>query len=232
MSQTVEFKRPDGAALKGYLAEPAQAAGAPALVIIQEWWGVNDQIRGMADRFAQAGYRALVPDLYRGKSTVDAEEAHHLMSGLNFGDAASQDVRGALQYLKSTGSQKAGVTGFCMGGALTVLSTMLAPECDAACTWYGYPPLEFVDPIKMTAPLMGHWAMHDNPFPIAGADALRLKIEAAGITPEFHYYDAMHGFANETQVGDKRLLPVVEYHPGAALLAMERTLGFFGKLLK
>jgi carboxymethylenebutenolidase len=233
MGTTVEFKRPDGGALKGYLAEPAQPAGAPGLVVIQEWWGLNDQIRGVADRLAKAGYRALVPDLYRGKSTLDAEEAHHLMTGLNFGDAASQDVRGALQYLKRSGSKKAGVTGFCMGGALTVLSAGMASECDAAVTWYGYPPLDYVDPAQMArVPLMGHWAMHDNPFPIAGVDDLRRKLQGAGLKPEFHYYDAMHGFFNETQVGDKRLLPVLEYNPGLAELALERTLAFFGKHLR
>mgnify|MGYP002260831678 CR=1 FL=1 len=81
----------DGITVSGYLAEPA---GAPVagLIVIQEWWGLNAQIRGVADRYAEAGYVALVPDLYRGKSTVEAEEAHHLMTGLNFGEAASQDV--------------------------------------------------------------------------------------------------------------------------------------------
>jgi carboxymethylenebutenolidase len=117
MGTTVSFNRPDGKAVAGYLAEPA-AGDAPGIVVIQEWWGVNPQIRGVADRLAQAGYRALVPDLYRGKSTVEAEEAHHLMTGLDFGDAASQDVRGAVQYLKAPGN-KVAVTGFCMGGALT-----------------------------------------------------------------------------------------------------------------
>ena len=232
MGNTVDFKRPDGAQLQAYLAEPARPQGAPGLVVIQEWWGLNDQIRGVADRMAAAGYRALVPDLYRGKSTLNAEEAHHLMTGLNFGDAASQDLRGALQYLKNSGSLKCGVSGFCMGGALTVLATVMAPECDAAVSWYGYPPLDFVDASKITAPLMGHWAMHDAVFPVAGVDALRVKLEAAGRQPEFHFYDAMHGFFNETQVGEKRLLPILEYNPGVAALALERTLGFFGKHLR
>ena len=69
MGTTINFKRPDGQSVNGYLAEPAQATGAPAVVVIQEWWGLNEQIRGVADRFAAAGYTALVPDLYRGKST-------------------------------------------------------------------------------------------------------------------------------------------------------------------
>ena len=115
MGSTVTFPRPDGQTVQGYLAEPKGAAGAPGIVVIQEWWGLNDQIRGVAERLALAGYRALVPDLYRGKSTVEAEEAHHLMSALNFGDAAAQDVRGAAQYLKAA-SNKVGVTGYCKIG--------------------------------------------------------------------------------------------------------------------
>src|SRR6202051_345873 len=111
MATTVTFKRPDGQSVQGYLAEPEHATGSAAIVVIQEWWGVNDQIRGVADRLASAGYIALVPDLYRGKTTVEAEEAHHLMTGLNFGDAVSQDVRGEVQFLKSRG-RKVGVTGF------------------------------------------------------------------------------------------------------------------------
>ena len=86
MGKMVTFKRPDGQRVSGYLAEPAQAQGAPAVVVIQEWWGLNAQIKGVANRLAEAGYVALVPDLYRGKSTVEAEEAHHLMSALDFGD--------------------------------------------------------------------------------------------------------------------------------------------------
>ena len=111
MGTMVRFNRPDGQAVQGYLAEPAQTADAPAIVVIQEWWGLNAQIRGVADRLASAGFQALVPDLYRGKSTVEAEEAHHLMSGLDFGDAASQDIRGAVQYLKGRAAKGAPMKG-------------------------------------------------------------------------------------------------------------------------
>src|SRR5207302_1266725 len=135
------YQRPDGKSVNGYLAEPVGSAKAPGMVVIQEWWGLNDQIKGVADELAKAGYRALVPDLYRGKTAADAKEANHLMTGLNFGDAAGQDIRGAVQYLKKSGSAKVGVTGFCMGGALTVLSAVNVPEMDAGVIWYGYPPL-------------------------------------------------------------------------------------------
>src|SRR5258708_38090716 len=97
MAKTVSFNRPDGKSVNGYLAEPAGAGKAPGIVVIQEWWGLNDQIKGVADKLAKAGYRALVPDLYRGKTTADAPQANHLMTGLNFSHAASQDIRGAVQ---------------------------------------------------------------------------------------------------------------------------------------
>jgi carboxymethylenebutenolidase len=229
MGQTISYNRPDGQSVQGYLAEPDAAAGAPAVVVLQEWWGLNDQIRGVADRLAAAGYRALVPDLYRGKSTVEAEEAHHLMTGLNFGDAASQDVRGAVQFLK-TGSSKVGVTGFCMGGALTVLALTMVPEADAGVVWYGLPPLEFVDAGKMRAPLLAHWATQDQAFPIASVDALEQKLEAAGVRYTGHRYLAQHAFANETAVGAARL-PMTQYDAAWAQRAWDRSFSFFGQHL-
>ncbi len=230
MGKMVEFKRPDGQSVMGYLAEPAHAAGAPGLVVIQEWWGLNAQIKGVADRFAAAGYVALVPDLYRGKSTVEAAEAEHLMTNLNFGDAAGQDVRGAVMYLKAR-CPKVGVTGFCMGGALTLLAAVHVPEADAGVVWYGYPPLEYIDAGKIRMPLLGHYATLDVPFPIATVDALEDKLRAAKVSFEFHRYEAMHAFANETQVGANRL-PITEYHPEAAALAWGRTVAFFDKHLR
>ena len=119
MGNIVEFKRPDGKISKGYLTEGSK--NAPAIVVIQEWWGMNGQIKKVADTLKEAGYRALVPDLYKGKVALDENEAKHLMMDLNFLDAVKEDIRGAVQYLKSTGSNKVAVTGFCMGGALTCL---------------------------------------------------------------------------------------------------------------
>jgi carboxymethylenebutenolidase len=226
----VEFKRPDGQSVQGYLAEPANAAGAPGVVVIQEWWGLNAQIKGVADRYAAAGFVALVPDLYRGKSTVEAAEAEHLMTNLNFGDAAGQDVRGAVQYLKARGT-KVGVSGYCMGGALTLLAAVHVPEADAGVVYYGYPPLEYIDASKIRIPLMAHWAVDDAPFPIANVDKLETMLAGAGVKFEFHRYQAMHAFANETQVGANRL-PITEFKPEAAATAWERTLYFWNKHLR
>jgi carboxymethylenebutenolidase len=229
MGKTVSFKRPDGQSVEGYLAEPS-ASAAPGVVVLQEWWGVNEQIRGVADRFAAAGYVALVPDLYRGKSTVEAAEAEHLMTNLNFGDAAGQDVRGAVQYLKSR-CAKVGVTGFCMGGALTLLAAVNVPEADAAVVWYGFPPLEYIDASKIKMPMLGHYAIDDVPFPIDKVDELEGKLRAARVDFEFHRYAAKHAFANETQVGANKL-PITEYNAEAAALAWTRTLGFFERHLR
>jgi carboxymethylenebutenolidase len=229
MAKMVTFNRPDGKSVNGYLAEPAAGGNAPAMVVIQEWWGMDAEIKGVADKLAKAGYRALVPDLYRGKVALEANEAKHLMEGLNFGDAAGQDIRGAVQYLKKD-SKKAGVTGFCMGGALTILSAVNVPEADAGVIWYGYPPLEYVDASKIKVPLLGHWATQDQAFPISGVDALEKKLREANVKFEFHRYNAKHAFANEA--ADTKKLDMLKYDRQAAELAWQRTMDFLAKTLK
>ncbi len=225
----IAFKRPDGQELQGYLARPAKDAGAPGVVVIQEWWGLNDQIRGVADRLAAAGYLALVPDLYRGSMTVEEEEAHHLMTHLDFGDAASQDIRGAVQYLKQH-CERVGVTGYCMGGALTLLALGNVPEAAAGVVWYGFPPLEYIDPSRIKVPVQGHWATQDGFFKIESVDALEQKLTDGGVSTEFHRYLAHHAFANEMAVGPARIANT-QYDPVWAQQAWDRTLTFFGRTL-
>jgi carboxymethylenebutenolidase len=221
------FKRPDGKDCSGYYAEPASGNRAPGIVVIQEWWGLNDQIKGVADRLAAMGYRALVPDLYRGQIGVDAKEAEHLMGNLNFGDAAGQDIRGAVQHLKTT-SAKVAVMGYCMGGALTLLSAVHVPEADAAVVWYGFPPLDYIDASKIKAPLLGHFGTNDAFFPIGQVDVLEQKLQLAGVRYTFHRYDAQHAFANETLLNPP--IPA-KYNPTAAETAWQRTTEFLGKHL-
>ena len=184
-------------------------------------------------RLAGAGFTALVPDLYRGKSTVEQEEAHHLMTGLDFGDAASQDVRGAVQELKrrSLGSGKVAITGFCMGGALTLLGLGAAPEADAAVVWYGYPPLDYVNAAAIGGrPVLAHWATQDAAFAIAGVDVLEARLHEAGVAYEGHRYLAHHAFANETAVGPGRI-EITQYDATWASLAWDRTMRFLGRHL-
>ena len=225
MGSMVTYTRPDGQSATGYLVQPSGGSTAPAIVVIQEWWGLNAQIKHVAERWAQQGYQALVPDLYKGQLALEENEAKHLMDGLNFGDAAGQDVRGAVQFLKAAGASKVGVTGYCMGGALTLLSSVFVPEVDAAAVWYGYPPLEYVDASKIKVPLMGSWAIHDDVFPIAGVDALEKKLNEAGVAYSFDRYEAKHAFANEE--ADKNNLAYLKYDAHAAAKAWDKTLAFF-----
>jgi carboxymethylenebutenolidase len=225
----VTFSRPDGQQVQGYLAKPEKLEGAPAVVVIQEWWGLNDQIRGVADRLAAAGYLALVPDLFRGKSTVEEEEASHLMSALDFGDAATQDIRGAVQYLKQH-APKVAVTGYCRGGALTLLALCNIPEVSAGAVWYGFPPLEYIDASKIKVPVLGQWALQDEFFPAETVDALEKKLTDAKVDVEFDRYLAHHAFANETAVGPGRIAKT-QFDPVWAQQAWDRVLTFFGRTL-
>lgn len=225
----ITFRRPDGQEVQGYLARPETLEGAPAIVVIQEWWGVNDQIRGVADRLARCGYIALVPDLYRGVVTVEEEEAHHLLTGLDFGDATAQDIRGAVNFLK-THTNRIGVTGYCMGGALTLLALNQMPDLTAGVVWYGFPPLEYLDASKIKTPLLAHWALQDAFFAAETVDLLETALRDANVDATFHRYLAHHAFANETAVGPGRISRT-QFDPVWAQQAWDRTLTFWGRTL-
>jgi len=219
MGSMIDFKRPDGTACKGYLAEAGK--GKPGIIVIQEWWGLNDQIKGMADRFAAAGYNALAPDLYKGRLTTTPDEANHLMSGLNFPDATHQDLRGAAQHLKSN-SGKVAVMGFCMGGALTIAAAVHIPETAAAVCFYGIPPKEFADPARIKIPFQGHFANQDDWCTPAAVDELEKALKSAGATYEIYRYDAAHAFFNERSPA---------YDLASANQSWDRMLGFLEKRL-
>ena len=198
MGAMIEFARPDGGRTKGYLASAGN--NRPGIVVIQEWWGLNDQICGVADRFARTGYNALAPDLYKGRLTTVPDEANHLMTNLNFPDATHQDLRGAIQHLKGTSGPsgaKVGVMGFCMGGALTVAACVHIPEAAAGVCFYGIPPREFADPAKIRVSLQGHFANQDDWCTPAAVDDLEKALKGAGVKHEVYRYDAAHAFANE-----------------------------------
>jgi len=194
MGSMIDFARPDGDRTKGYLAIAGQ--GRPGVVVIQEWWGLNDQICGLADRFARAGYDALAPDLYKGRLTTEVDEANHLMTGLDFPAATHQDLRGAALQLQ-THSGKVAVMGFCMGGALTIAAAVHVPEADAAVCFYGIPDKRFADPAKIRVPFQGHFAKRDDWCSPAAVDDLEKVLKAAGVKSEIYRYDAAHAFANE-----------------------------------
>ena len=130
MGAEITFKRPDGRDAKGYLTNAARG-DAPGVVVIQEWWGLAEQIKALVDRFALAGFDALAPDLFNGVVVPyhDAERAAKEMMSLNFLDATEQTVRGAVQYLKRNGA-KVGIAGFCMGGAVAIIGAAKIPGVD------------------------------------------------------------------------------------------------------
>ncbi|MGE5270818.1 MAG: dienelactone hydrolase family protein [Thiohalocapsa sp.] len=219
MGSMIEFARPDGGRTRGYLANAGQ--GRPGIVVIQEWWGLNDQICGVADRFARAGYNALAPDLYNGRLTAVPDEANHLMSGLDFADATHQDLRGAAEHLKG-GSRKVGVMGFCMGGALTIAALVHIPALAAGVCFYGIPPKEFADPAKIAAPFQGHFANQDDWCTPAAVNELERALQPVGRASEIYRYDAAHAFFNERSAA---------YNLDCANLAWDRMAGFLERHL-
>ncbi|MGA8660807.1 MAG: dienelactone hydrolase family protein, partial [Candidatus Cybelea sp.] len=149
--------------------------------------------------------------------------------GLDFNDASTQDAAGAALFLREQGTQRVGVMGFCMGGALAMLSVMHGSEFDAVSTWYGYPPPEAGDPGSITVPIQGHWALDDGHFTIGGVEAIEKKLEARNVAYEFYRYDAKHGFYNAGEPGKGGL---GHYHREHAETAWRRTVDFFERNLR
>jgi carboxymethylenebutenolidase len=218
MSDMIQWSRPDGASCPGYLALPAAGKNAPGFVMIQEWWGLNGQIKNAADRLAEAGYRVLVPDLFRGKLAADSAEGSHMMGELDFADASEQDIRGAVQHLKEHAPTKVAVGGFCMGGALTILSALRVPEADAGACFYGIPPKAAGDPATIKIPMIFHFAEQDDWCTPSVVADLESSLKAGNVSYELYRYAAQHAFTNENR-------PEV-YDAEATKLAWERTLAF------
>ena len=202
----------------------AARGNAPGVVVIQEWWGLSEQIKGLTDRFALAGFDALAPDLYNGKVVPyhDTDAANKEMSSLDFIDATTQTVRGAVAYLARNGA-KVGLTGFCLGGAVTVIGACKIPELSAAVVFYGIPPEQAAKPSEVRVPLQGHFANRDDWCTPQVVDAFEKGLKEAGKTAELFRYEADHAFVNEQRaaVHDRE----------AAELAWSRATAFFGKHL-
>ncbi len=221
---TVTFATARGPA-SGYLARSAASragGGRPAVVVIQEWWGLVPHIEDMARRIAGEGYIALAPDIYHGASTVDAEEAHHLMEGLDWPRAAAE-IAGAVEHLRTVeGATSVGVTGFCMGGALTVIAAA-GGGVDAYAAFYGFPPAAAADLGAVAAPGLILFGEHEDAFSVPDAQAFAEAQRAAGREAEVVVYPgAGHAFMNDTRPS---------YEPAAAAAGWARLLALFGEHL-
>jgi carboxymethylenebutenolidase len=160
MGDMVTFASNGGTA-SGYLAKPA-SGGGKGVIVIQEWWGLNSNIKGIADRFAGAGFVALAPDLYHGKVTAEPDEAGKMLMALNIAQA-EKDLKGAITYLKNVTGAPVGTVGFCMGGALSLFAACKTGKDVGACVdYYGGHPAVAYDWDTLSAPVLAFWAEHDD----------------------------------------------------------------------
>jgi carboxymethylenebutenolidase len=217
----VEFQS-NGGRSHGYLSQPVQGGG-PGVIVIQEWWGLADHIKDVADRFAGAGFVALAPDLYHGELTGEPDEAGKLMMALNV-DQAAKDLRGAVTYLLADGGasgSKVAAIGLCMGGQLALYAATVSPDqVGAVADFYGIHPNVHPDLSRLRAPVLGAFAERDAFAPPEAALKLEADIRALGIETDFKIYPGTdHAFFNDDRE---------EVHDAAAAEdAWERTLRFF-----
>ena len=224
----VEFPAGDRTAA-GYLAEPASGSGL-ATIVLQEWWGLEEHIRNVCDRFAAEGFFALAPDLYRGDSTTKPSEAQQKMMAMSM-EAAERDMCGAADFLSSReGVQGSGVgsVGFCLGGGLSVWALANCAKVTAAATYYYVLPHDKPDLSKLKGPVLGHFGTADEFVPVDAANELESEIGGAGTDVTFHFYDgATHAFFNDIDRPER----VGVYDPDAARLSWERTVSFLRSAL-
>jgi carboxymethylenebutenolidase len=223
MGENVEFKS-NGGTTTGYLAVPATGQG-PGVVVLQEWWGLVDHIKDICDRFAQEGFVALAPDMYHGQVAKSPDEAGKMMMALRV-DEAEKDLQGAVDYLlanDATISEKAGIVGFCMGGALSLFAASKNAKIGACVVFYGIHPNVKPDLPNLQSPVLGIFGERDRSVGPAVVRELEAKLKSLGKSVEMHIYPADHAFFNDTR-------PEV-YNAEAAADAWRRTLEFFKKNL-
>jgi carboxymethylenebutenolidase len=185
--------------VSGYLAAPGGTGKKPALVVIQEWWGLNDFIKGKADAFSRQGYVALAVDLYRGKVTADADTAHQLMRGLPE-DRAIRDLRAAVAYLRSrpdVDGKRIGSIGWCMGGGYSLALALAEPTLAGSVIYYGRLVTDDAKIAGLAVALLGNFGGKDQGIPPESVREFERKARAAGKSVDFKIYpEAGHGFAS------------------------------------
>jgi len=225
-TETVHFKSgPE--TVSGYLAVPGSPGRHPALVVIQEWWGLNGWVKEQARMFARHGYVALAPDLYRGKVATAPAEARKLMQSLPH-ERAIRDLKAAYAYLAAMPNvekNKIGSIGWCMGGGYSLRLAIHEPALAACVINYGELTTNPAQIEKIKAPLMGNFGADDHGIPPSEVHAFEKALQAQGKKIDAKIYPgAGHAFENENNKAG--------YRPEAARDAEARTLEFFNKTLK
>lgn len=218
--RTVELETPNGTA-RGSLFEPSAHNGAmeSSVVVVHEWWGLNDSIAALSQRLSLEGFAVLAVDLYGGVVTDDASVALKLaieMKTLH----ATTIVESAARYLKqrTRSNGRVAVMGFCLGGAVTLAAACHCPSANAFVAYYGMPLAKYVDWSKTLGPIQGHYAQHDPLIDLNRVHAAADAVNAHGGSFELHAYDAQHAFM---RVEDPKV-----YSADAAALAWQRSLQF------
>ena len=221
----IEFAANGGTAA-GYLSLPPSGTG-PGLLVLQEWWGLVDHIKDVADRCAAAGFVALAPDLYKGETAKSPDDAQRLLMSLDLPHTASA-LRGGAECLlahEAVSPKRVGAMGFCMGGQLALYAATAHPDViHAVVDFYGvFNPRVPVDVSQLRAPVQAHFGAHDKSVPMDRAEQLMADVAATGMRAETHVYDAGHAFFNDSRA--------VVYNADAAALAWTRTLSFLRETL-
>lgn len=211
----------DGTETHGYLARPAENANGATVIVIHEWWGLNDHTKDIARRYAAEGFTAFAPDLYGGRVTTDPKEASALMHDLA-PEAGVAVLNAAVEHLGSidgVDSSRIGVTGYCMGGSFTLLLACRNAKIKAASPFYGDIP-SGEDIANLAAPVLFIGAAKDGWITVEKMEGLRSELERHGKAGEVKIYeDADHAFFNDTRSE--------VYNPEAAADAWRRVLAFF-----
>jgi len=228
MGEMVSFPS-NGTQGEGYLAVPEAGTG-PGVLVIQEWWGLNDQIKSVVERLAGEGFVALAPDLYRGAHASEPDEAAKIMMSLNL-ERATKDLSGAVDFLvahDAVTGEGVGVIGFCMGGGVALwLATLRPDQVKAVVPFYGIIPWEAAQPdySKLAGAVQGHYAQNDD---FANPESVRvLEAELKGLGKQcefFEYPGTEHAFTNDQR-------PEV-YVPDATALAYDRAFAFLHEQLE
>jgi carboxymethylenebutenolidase len=225
----------DGANIAAFLAQPSGTGPYPAIIVLQEWWGLNDHIKDIAVRLAREGYVALAPDLYArqgNKVTTDPDEAGALMGNLK-DDVALKDLQAAATYLQHrprVDAAKIGVIGFCMGGTYALLAAENIPDIKASVPFYGQivydRPGGPIDQVaKLGCPLMYIYGQADGWITNDHVDRLEAALSQHHKTGQVvRYQGAPHAFFNDTRPDT--------FRPNEARDAWERTLRFLAQHLK
>jgi carboxymethylenebutenolidase len=213
--------------VNGYLALPSGGGKHPAIIVIHEWWGLNDWVKQQADKFAGLGYVAMAVDLYRGQTGKTPDEAHILMRGLP-DDRGLRDLESAFTYLASRPDvepNKIGAIGWCMGGGWSVKLAEVQPKLAAFVVNYGSLPTDAGIIAKIKAPMLGNFGADDKGIPPSSVQAFESAMKSDGKSPDIKIYQgAGHAFQNPNNKDG--------YRPEATADADKRIDNFFAKFLK